>query len=309
MDAVVIGSGVIGLTAGIALAEAGLDTTIRTAGTGTATTSFAAGALWGPVRCGPPERTVGWAATGLEVMTELAKDPGTGIRLTAGREVSQTQAQPPGWLDLLPSPVTPADLPDGYVSGWHYTAPLATMPVYLEYLAGRFRKAGGTIEIAPVTDLTEPSAPLIVNCTGVGARELAGDPAVVPVRGQVVIATNPGIDEFYIDHNDESSDYVYLFPHGDQVLLGGTAEDGADDLAPRPEVAERILRDIALVFPRLRGAEVVEHRVGLRPVRPEVRLERRELPGGRVLWHNYGHGGGGVTLAWGCAREISASVA
>jgi D-amino-acid oxidase len=309
MEALVIGSGVIGLTTGIALAEGGLSTTIRTAGTDAATTSFAAGALWGPVRCGPPERTVGWAATGLEVMTELAADPGTGISMTAGREVSRTPARPPDWLDLLPGPVRPADLPDGYVSGWHYTAPLATMPVYLEYLAGRFRGAGGTIEIAPVTDLTEPAAGLIVNCTGVAARELASDPTVTPVRGQVVIVANPGIDEFYIDHNDASSDYVYLFPHGDHVLLGGTAEDGADDLAPRPEVAERILGDIAQVFPRLSGAEVLEHRVGLRPVRPEVRLERRELPDGRVLWHNYGHGGGGVTLAWGCAREISASVA
>jgi D-amino-acid oxidase len=309
MEALVIGSGVIGLTTAIELAEAGIGTTIRTAGTGDQTTSFAAGAVWGPVRCGPPGRTTAWAATGLEVMTELAKEPGTGITMTTGREVSSTPATPPDWLDLLPGPVTSAALPDGYVCGWRYTAPLATMPVYLEYLEGRFRAAGGSIEIAPVTDLTALAAPLVVNCTGVAARELAADPEVTPVRGQVVIVANPGIDEFYIDHNDESTDYVYLFPHGDQVLLGGTAEDGADDLPPRPEVAERILRDCALVFPELRGATVLEHRVGLRPVRPEVRLERRELSGGRVLWHNYGHGGGGVTLAWGCAREISASVA
>jgi D-amino-acid oxidase len=195
------------------------------------------------------------------------------------------------------------------VSGWRYTAPLAAMPVYLDYLAGRFRDAGGMIEVAPVADLTEPDAALIVNCTGAAARELARDAAVVPVRGQVVIAANPGIDEFYIDHNDESSDYVYAFPHGDWILLGGTATEDDVDLTPRPEVAERILRDCALVFPELRGAEVLEHRVGLRPVRPAVRLEAERLPDGRVLWHNYGHGGGGVTLAWGCAREISASVA
>jgi D-amino-acid oxidase len=309
VDALVIGSGVIGLTTAIELAEAGLDTTIRSAGTGAGTTSFAAGALWGPVRCGPPERTTGWSATGLEVMTKLADEPGTGIRLVSGREVSRSPERPPDWISLLPGPVTSADLPDGYVSGWHYTAPLATMPVYLDYLADRFRAAGGITEIAPVTSLTELAAPLIVNCTGMGARELAHDPELIPVRGQVVIVANPGIDEFYIDHNDDSEDYVYLFPHGDQVLLGGTGEEGADDPRPRPDVAERILRDCALVFPQLRDAQVLEHRVGLRPVRPQVRLQSRELPGGRVLWHNYGHGGGGVTLAWGCAREISASVA
>jgi D-amino-acid oxidase len=56
------------------------------------------------------------------------------------------------------------------------------------------------------------------------------------------------------------------------------------------------------VRPEIAGARVLEHRVGLRPVRHAVRLERAVLPNGRVLVHNYGHGGAGVTVAWGCAR-------
>jgi D-amino-acid oxidase len=39
-----------------------------------------------------------------------------------------------------------------------------------------------------------------------------------------------------------------------------------------------------------------------------VRLEVESLPGGRVLWHNYGHGGGGVSLSWGCARDLTDAV-
>jgi D-amino-acid oxidase len=148
----------------------------------------------------------------------------------------------------------------------------------------------------------------VVNCTGVGARSLVPDPSVVPVRGQVVVAENPGITEFYLDHGDGGEDYVYLFPHGDIVLLGGTAHEGASDRAPRAEVSARILRDCAAAFPALRDARVVAERVGLRPVRPEVRLESTPLPGGRVLWHNYGHGGAGVTLSWGCATELTAAV-
>jgi len=308
MDALVIGSGVIGLTTAISLAEAGLDTTIRTAGTGAETTSFAAGAVWGPVRCGPADRTLGWARTGLEVMTDLAGRPGTGIRLVSGREVSKTPESPPEWTSLLPGGTEPAELPAGYVTGWRYTAPLAEMPVYLEYLAERFRETGGTIETGTVSELRDlDDAPLIVNCTGTGARDLVPDEQVVPVRGQVVIVANPGIDEFYIDHNEESTDYVYFFPQPGTVVLGGTGEEGAWDLPPRPAVAERIRRDCAAINPALGDAEIIEHRVGLRPVRPEVRLEAEELPGGRVLWHNYGHGGGGVTLAWGCARELVSS--
>lgn len=309
MDALVIGAGVIGLTTGISLAEAGLKTTIRTAALPPDTTSFAAGAVWGPVRCGPPDRVLDWARTGLAVMTGLASEPSSGIRMVSGREVSRTPAEPPTWVDALPDGVRPAELPEGFVSGWRYTAPLATMPVHLEYLAQRFGHAGGVIETGLVSDLTSlDDAPVIVNCTGTGARDLVPDPEVVPVRGQVVIVKNPGVDEFYIDHNEESPDYVYFFPHGDTVLLGGTAEEESWELPPRPDVTERILQDCAAACPALRGAEVVGHRVGLRPVRPQVRLESETLPGGRVLWHNYGHGGGGVTLAWGCAREITEKV-
>ncbi|HEX4292222.1 MAG TPA: FAD-dependent oxidoreductase, partial [Trebonia sp.] len=97
-------------------------------------------------------------------------------------------------------------------------------------------------------------------------------------------------------------------PHGDLVVLGGTAYEGASDMAPRADVADRIMRDCAAAFPSLRGARVVAQRVGLRPVRPAVRLEAEALPGGRVLWHNYGHGGAGVTLSWGCAADLTAAV-
>ncbi|MFB7324811.1 hypothetical protein [Streptomyces sp. NPDC056190] len=50
-----------------------------------------------------------------------------------------------------------------------------------------------------------------------------------------------------------------------------------------------------------------EQRVGRPPVRDAVRLERVELPGGGggVVVHNYVHGGAGVTVAWGCAREAA----
>jgi D-amino-acid oxidase len=51
--------------------------------------------------------------------------------------------------------------------------------------------------------------------------------------------------------------------------------------------------------------EIVSVACGLRPVRSTVRLEREELGGGRVVIHNYGHGGAGVTLSWGCAAEVA----
>ncbi len=41
---------------------------------------------------------------------------------------------------------------------------------------------------------------------------------------------------------------------------------------------------------------------GLRPYRPSGFVVRAEKAGDKVLVHNYGHGGGGVTLSWGTAE-------
>jgi D-amino-acid oxidase len=312
IDVLVAGAGVIGLTTAICLAESGLRTVIRTAAPPEATTSAVAGAVWGPVMAGPAGRCREWARTGLETLRELEKIPGTAVRSVTGRELSRKPDEPPGWIDLLDDVrlCHGDDLPPGFVSGWRYTAPLVRMPVYLAYLRTRFTRAGGRIDVNPVTSLTEVAreAPVVINCTGVAARHLVPDPAVTPVRGQIVVIANPGIEEFYIDHSPPDPGVIYLFPHEDAVVLGGTVGRDDWDTTPRPETAERILRDCAAVEPRVLGAEVLAHRVGLRPARPEVRLEAEPLDGGGVLWHNYGHGGAGVTLSWGCAREIAAAV-
>jgi D-amino-acid oxidase len=183
------------------------------------------------------------------------------------------------------------------------------MPVYLDYLRARFERAGGTLEVSGVPSLAglAGAAPVIVNCSGAAAHNLVPDPAVVPVRGQVVIAANPGIEEFLISRDLEPPWIVYMFPHGDTILLGGTNEEGNWDTEPKPEVAERIVAGCAAIEPRLRGVKILGHRVGLRPWRPEVRLESEPLGGG-VLWHNYGHGGAGISMAWGCAAEITRAV-
>ena len=311
MDVLVIGAGVVGLTTAISLAEAGLSVTIRTAAPPEQTTSAAAGAVWGAVKVGPPERALEWGGVGLEVLTKLAAEPGTGVRIAAGREVSRAPLEPYYWTRLLTDLRTcdESELPDGFTDGWHYTAPLVTMPVYLGYLRTRFERAGGALEMSPVDTLAglAGAAPVIVNCSGAAARDLVPDPAVVPVRGQVVMAANPGIEEFLVNRDPEPPWIVYMFPHGDTILLGGTNDEGNWDMAPDAEVAERILAGCTAIEPRLRGVEILGHRVGLRPGRREVRLESEPLGDG-VLWHNYGHGGAGISMSWGCAADVTRSV-
>ncbi len=152
------------------------------------------------------------------------------------------------------------------------------MPEYLDYLAQRYDRAGGAapfpVKIDRLSDARTlaPSATVIVNCTGCGARDLVPDPDVTPVRGQVVVMTNPGITEFFVGTGADPSDLTYLFPHGDVVVLGGTEQPGNWSREPDPATAARIIEACTAVRPELRTASVLEHRVGLRPARPSVRL-------------------------------------
>ena len=313
-EVLVIGAGVSGLTTAICLAEAGCGVTVAAARRAPLITSAAAGAIWGPHLVGIDERVTRWGAVTLARLAELAADPASGVHLASGVAASTDgQAAPFDWAAAMESVrlCDPAELPDGYAVGWRLTSPIVSMSVYLGYLAARLDRAGGKLREAQFGSLAEAAettgTQVIVNCSGIGSRYLVPDPGLVPVRGQVVVVENPGLSEFFLGAGDAPSE-IYYFPHGDIVVLGGTEEEGNWSLDPDPATAERILRACAAVQPRLAGATVTAHRVGLRPVRPSVRLEAEALDGGTVLVHNYGHGGAGVTLSWGCALEVAATV-
>ena len=318
-DVLVIGAGIIGLSTAVCLAEAGVNVAIATAEPSEQTTSIAAGAIWGPHLVGMDDRVPRWASVTRARFAELsAPDIGsnalagivrTATGITASREQSAGPPKFAAGSEL--AECQPADVPAGYRSAWRLSAPIVAMPGYLDYLAGRFGRAGGAspflAKLAKLSDarVLAPSARVIVNCTGCGARELVPDPDVTPVRGQVVVTSNPGLTEFFIGTAADPGDLTYLFPHGDVVVLGGTEQPGNWNREPDPATADLILAACAVVQPALRAATVLAHRVGLRPARPTVRLATE--PGdGVTIVHNYGHGGAGVTLSWGCAEDAAA---
>jgi D-amino-acid oxidase len=301
-DALVIGAGVSGLTTALCLAEAGHVVRIRTAAPPQDTTSRVAGAMWGSTLAGPAGKAEDWASASLEAFRELASDPDSGVAMTTGTLHSSSGATPP------PSLFPGVELHRSE-QGFRVTLPLVDMPRYLDHLAARLHAAGVEIELRPVASLAEAAreAPVVVNCAGLGARDLVPDPGLSAVRGQHVVVENPGLDEFFITEPLGPS-WTSWFPHGDRVVLGGLAQQDDWDLTPRESDTERILDGCAAFEPRLRDARVIEQQVGLRPMRDAVRVEAEPLGAARLV-HNYGHGGTGVALSWGCAREVVALAA
>ena len=178
------------------------------------------------------------------------------------------------------------------------------MPVYLDSLRARTEHLGVGLTRIGLAALPRPAGPgdVVVDCAGLGARLLAQDPTVSPVRGQVVVVDGVPDDRWWIDDTDPAGP-TYVVPRLGEVVVGGTEQRGEWSRTPDPETAAAILSRAARLVPEVAGARVLRHRVGLRPARPQVRLEVE----GRVV-HCYGHGGAGVTLSWGCAAEVTGLV-
>lgn len=303
----VIGAGVQGLTCGVVLAEAGIRVRIRTAERPRGTTSAVAGAMWSPPMADPPERTQYWATISHAEFTALARDPDTGVHLSEGRIASRTRLGAAPEAKLIPDlrRCGPDDLPDGFADGFRGTVPLIDMPRYLDYLVARFRDAGGEILRSAVQSCSEAidESRTVVNCSGLGAHELIGDPGVYPVYGQLAVVRNPGVEEYFMEITDRG-ELVSVMPHGDRLLLGGVKYAHDWHTRPRAGVREGILRRCAALDPRLADVEVLDDLAGLRPGRQAVRVQLERYSGGRLV-HNYGHGGNGVALSWGCAYEVA----
>jgi D-amino-acid oxidase len=289
---VVVGAGVVGLTTAACLREAGVAADVVSREAPDDTTSAVAAALWYPYRALPAARVTAWSATTYAELERLARVAGSGVRMRAGLELLSPDAPDPWWRDAVP------DMRRTRI-GLRFTAPVVDMSVHLPWLAQRLRARGGLIQRATVRSLEELEGDAVVNCAGLGARELAHDATLTAVRGQVVRVAAPGVTEWLLDQSDPER-LVYVVPRERDVVLGGTAQEGWEDRAPDPATTAAIRERCARHLPALRDAPVVDVAVGLRPARPAVRLEAE----GRVV-HCYGHGGAGVTLAWGCAVEVA----
>ncbi|HME88709.1 MAG TPA: FAD-dependent oxidoreductase [Chthoniobacterales bacterium] len=314
----IIGAGVSGLTCGVVLAEHGYRTAIFAKNIGQQTTSSVAAAVWFPYHVKPADRVIPLALETYQVLVDLTRVRGSGVSMIESRQFLRTgEIEIPDWAIPLGakrlSSVATGQWPDrnraqrggySFKSGFSLPVPLMDTTIYLEYLATRFRRASGEIHTNVHFEKLEEvdtRFDLVINCAGIGARELLQDLDLEPHRGQIAIV--PKIDALSCAIVCDDEPLMYAIPRSNDCVFGGTNEL-SHVLAANPATTSRIVAECSRVLD-IDKPTILAERVGLRPFRKSgVRLERDHLRDGRTVIHNYGHGGAGFTLSWGCASEV-----
>ena len=314
----IIGAGVSGLTCGVVFAEHGDRTAIFAKDIGQQTTSSVAAAVWFPYHVDPAKRVIPLALETYQVLLDLAAVPESGVSIIESRQFLRNgEIEIPDWAIPLGASVIPSHSvvssgvetsldtnPSVVKSGFSLPVPLMDTTIYLDYLAARFLKAAGetnaNVHFEKLEDV-DTKFDLVINCAGIGARELVHDHDLEPHRGQVAIV--PKIENLSCAVVCDDAPLMYAIPRTNDCVFGGTNEV-SDNLTADPATTSRIVAECSRVL-NIEKLPVLAERVGLRPFRRSgLRLERDQLRDGRTVIHNYGHGGAGFTLSWGCAGEV-----
>ncbi len=300
---VVIGAGISGLATAYILVQAGYHVTIIAQEFSPNITSNKAAAFWFPYHIRNDKRGISWCSESYEYYEQLSTNAATGVSMqklvkAVKHGVQQTETT---WYDFMPPHsyrcMDANELPVGYAAGYEAVVPLIETQIFLPYLQQQLVNSGVEFIQQSINNLQVYTQQynFVINCTALGARQLCNDESVIPVRGQVALLEPKENLSLFLDN--ESS--IYIVPRKDAIIVGGTYEEGIEDALTDPETIKQLLTNAYHVFPALQQQEVLGSWAGLRPYREEVRLERE----GQII-HNYGHGGSGFTLAFGCAKEV-----
>ncbi|MEP7142087.1 MAG: FAD-dependent oxidoreductase [Ferruginibacter sp.] len=304
-DIIIIGAGISGMSTAYLLTGKGHRITICAAAFSPDITSSRAAAFWFPYHVRNDKRGISWCNTSYQYYKSFAEQPETGISLRQLKKVLRTGQtdEEPIWVDFMPEGsfrvVSDEELEPGISQAFDITVPLIETQIFLPWLQQQLLKKGVVFIRKEIHDLDELSAQydVVINCSALGSRKLCNDESLIPVRGQVALLEPiPGMP-IYLDNEKP----LYVVPRKDAIIVGGTYEPGIETELTEPSTIEQLLNNAYEVFPELKKQRVIGSWAGLRPYRAEVRVEKET---GKNIIHNYGHGGSGFTLAFGCAEAV-----
>ncbi|XP_007892165.1 D-aspartate oxidase isoform X2 [Callorhinchus milii] len=315
----VIGAGVVGLSTAVCIVESIPNcsvTVIAEKFTPNTTSDIAAGILSPhfspetPIHC--QKRWFGDTFAHVLSIGQSADAPIIGVEFLSGWEIFKEPPKErfPFWSDMVLGFRTMTDVElrrfTGAKFGWMYTTLICECISYLPWLEKRLKDAGGQLQAAKIQDFWELDGQydIIVNCCGIGAKALTGDPKIHPVRGQVHKVHAPWLKHFI--RTDDGRSYIY--PGISSVVVGGTRQNDDWRMSVDPFDSKDIFERCCALEPTLKHSSKLFEAVGLRPARAVLRLEKEKLERrGRqmCLVHNYGHGGAGVSFHWGTAKEAA----
>ncbi len=308
-EILIIGAGISGLSSGILLLEAGYKVRVWAREFSPDTTSDVAAGVWYPYLCNPKDKVSSWSKFTLDYIRKnlLDKSEAGCIQRTV-TEMFPQKVEEPWWGDVIKDYRRPKaeELPDGYVDGYEVDAVLMDSTKYMKWLMDEYQKLGGKLEKKTIEKIEEATdaCEIVVNCTGLGSRDLFDDKRLFPVRGQVICVPANGFEKVMADDTREGpNNLMVIIPRINDIVLGGTAQENNWDTTISEQDTKEILAKARSLYPEFKDSVVIKEKAGLRPVRDEVRLEVEEI-GGRFVVHNYGHGGAGYTLSWGCANDV-----
>ena len=258
----VVGTGAVGLATARLLIERGYKVSVYTKDLPPNTTSNIAGGQWFPftvydVDCLTPEfEEQFWAATEFSYKRyQTMVGDYYGVRWLPNFQVSDNPLPTNGLLSrtgplfrMLPefTELLPTKHPFPFRYARRFDTMFIQPPIYLDAMLRELRISGTPVEVRAFRDLQEILTlpePVIVNCTGLGAKDLFGDEELTPIKGQLTILL-PEEEVTYATLPPE----LYMFPRRDGIILGGSHERGVWDMTPDPEEEARVLAGHADIF-------------------------------------------------------------
>ncbi len=247
----VIGCGAVGLATARLLQRAGKTVTIYAKDLPPHTTSNIAGAKWQPFTLADRDRRTAQFDARFARAARLAHRTfqelvGAAYGVDWMQSYNCSDSPFTGHLSdplaaLYPdrADLQPGEHPFPFPHVHRYTTLFIDTPVYLEAVLKDFLAMGGKLAVRAFGSISEAESlpdPVVVNCTGLGARELVGDTELIPVKGQLtVLLPQPEVDYM------TAAGTLYMYPRRNGILLGGTTERGEWDLAVNQEAEARIL--------------------------------------------------------------------